>query len=183
MFIRPLYAVRATAACTCLIAGLVPRFTTTVHGQNSAPPPCEAASVITIDQIGDAELAGAVARAARGAQRRLRRDTCERVIDVFATTSGRPVRDVLADLQATAPAALSRVIFRDGQQSPSCRGSVAAFTGAGSRVVFVCGKVFARIDRAATELIVIHELLHTLGVGERPPRSNEIDQAVATHCH
>ena len=83
MFIRPLYAIRSTAACPAPDRRTCPPFTTTVHGQNSAPPSGEAASLITIDQIADAELAGAVARAARGAQRRLRRDTCERVVDVF----------------------------------------------------------------------------------------------------
>ena len=143
----------------------------------------EGAAVIGIDRIDDPHLAAAVTRAVRGAQRRLGRDRCVQVIDVFTTTAGRRVRDVLAELRASPPAALSRVIFRAGDESPACRGSAAAFTGPGSRVVFICGKVFAKIDRARTELIVIHELLHTLGVGERQPRSDEIDQAVAMRCH
>jgi hypothetical protein len=73
-------------------------------------------------------------------------------------------------------------MFRDGATSAACSGAVAAFTGPGSRVVFVCGARFAEIDRGRAELVVIHELLHTLGLGELPPRSSEIDRAVATSC-
>ena len=183
MFIRPLCAIRVAAACTCLSAGVVAFSIAPMRAQTvAAAASGEAAAVIGIDRIDDPHLAAAVTRAARGAQRRLGRDRCAQVIDVFTTTAGRPVRDVLAELRASPPAALSRVIFRDGRESSACRGSAAAFTGPGSRVVFICGKVFAKIDRARTELIVIHELLHTLGVGERPPRSSEIDRAVTAHC-
>jgi hypothetical protein len=132
--------------------------------------------------IDDGGVAAAVERAAGGARRRLERETCAGLVDQFTTPAGRPLRDVLTELNASPADALARIIFRDGTTSAACGGAVAAFTGPGSRIVFVCGARFAGIDRGRAELVVIHELLHTLGLGERPPRSSEIDRAVATSC-
>jgi hypothetical protein len=78
---------------------------------------------------------------------------------------------------------LSRAIFRDGHEHATCRTSpAAAFTGPGSRVVFVCGNRFGTIGRERAELVMIHELLHTLGLGEQPPTSGEINRIVARRC-
>jgi hypothetical protein len=148
-------------------------------GPRAVPAPAGAAHVASID---DGRVAAAVERATRGARRRLERQECAAVVDQFHTTTGRPLSDVLAELEMTPTEALTRVMFRDGGASAACGGAVAAFTGPGSRVVFVCGARFAEIDRGRAELVVIHELLHTLGLGELPPRSSEIDRAVATSC-
>jgi hypothetical protein len=37
-------------------------------------------------------------------------------------------------------------------------------------------------NRRTTEIIVIHEFLHTLGLGENPPTSQAITQRVAIRC-
>jgi hypothetical protein len=145
-------------------------------------PVAAASNVANVERIGDGAVAAAVERAARGARQRLERASCARLVDEFRTAAGRPLRDVLAELDASPPEALSRVIFRDDGAAAACGGSVAAFTAPGSRVVFVCGPRFAAVDRGRAELIVIHELLHTLGLGERPPRSSAIDRAVAARC-
>ena len=171
-------AAATAASCTWLCAGILQLLSASVHAHSKPAPE----AVADVAMIRDGGVSAAVERATRGARRRLEQEDCAEIVGDFATVSGRPLRDVLAELQLTPGAALSRVIFREGRESAACRGAVAAFTGPGSRVVFICGSRFPAIDRARTELIVIHELLHTLGVGELPPRSSEIDQAVAVRC-
>jgi hypothetical protein len=117
------------------------------------------------------------------ARRRLRRQDCVQVLHQFSDSSGRSLSDVLSSLALTPAGALSRIIFRDGRGAAACRSApIAAFTGAGSRVVFICGDWFMKVGRDDAERIVIHELLHTLGLGERPPTPGQIDRAVARRC-
>jgi hypothetical protein len=173
-------AAGTAASCTWLCAALL-LSSAAVHAR-----PRVTLSAITgvahVALIDDGGVAAAVERATRGAKRRLERESCAGLVDRFDTPAGSPLREVVADLGTTPAGALSRIIFRDGGTTAACGGAVAAFTGPGSRIVFVCGARFAAIDRGRAELIVIHELLHTLGLGERPPRSSEIDRAVATSC-
>jgi hypothetical protein len=170
-------------ALACVLTFVAPQFIAIAVLQTrprSAAPNVDGVAFTT--RIDDGHVAAAVERAARGARRRLQDGRCAGVVDAFGTRDGRPLRGVLAALNATPAEAISRVIFRDGGTSGACGGSVAAFTGPGSRIVFVCGGRFAGIDRGRAELVIIHELLHTLGLGERPPRSSAIDRAVATSC-
>jgi hypothetical protein len=37
-------------------------------------------------------------------------------------------------------------------------------------------------ELAAAEEVVIHEMLHTVGLGEWPPTSRQIDGTVASRC-
>jgi hypothetical protein len=48
----------------------------------------------------------------------------------------------------------------------------------------VCGKRFVQFDgnRAGGEILLIHELLHALAVGENPPSSARITKAVMNRC-
>lgn len=136
----------------------------------------------TVSRTHDGELVASIERAVRGARRRLGRQTCAAVTADFVDASGRSLAEVSAAFGRSPAESLSRVIFRDGRDSATCRTSpAAAFTGPGSRVVFVC-PAFLRLRRAAAELVIIHELLHTLGLGELPPTSNQIDRAVAVRC-
>ena len=55
----------------------------------------------------------------------------------------------------------------------------------GSRLVFVCGRDFARAWKKAPREIaatVIHEMLHSLGLGENPPTPREITYRVEKAC-
>lgn len=76
--------------------------------------------------------------------------------------------------------------FADGDETVQCRTDegVALFTALGSHVVHVCSKRFVRLaakpERA--EMLLIHELLHTLGLGERPPTSAHITSVVTRRC-
>jgi hypothetical protein len=67
--------------------------------------------------------------------------------------------------------------------SRRCRAAEAttAFTTPGSHVIHVCSARFADRFAAKTrdgELLIIHELLHAVGLGENPPSSSEITAVV-----
>ena len=77
-------------------------------------------------------------------------------------------------------------MIRDGEipkGSGRCRRPVAAaFTVRGSGVVFVCGRNFARQGPRLQENALIHEMLHSLGLGENPPSSKQISRQVEKRC-
>jgi hypothetical protein len=129
----------------------------------------------------DGELAASVWRAVRGAQGRLAKAECQRVLDDFVDSSGCPLRNALPVESSASDQWLAHIIFRNGGGAAVCK-HAAAFTRVGSRVVFVCPQRFTAVHRSVGELVVIHELLHTLGLGERPPTSHEIDRVVARRC-
>ena len=54
-----------------------------------------------------------------------------------------------------------------------------------SRVVLTCGQVFepyVRQNPTGAEILLIHEFLHTLGLGENPPSTSQITDRVAARC-
>ena len=80
---------------------------------------------------------------------------------------------------------LSLVVFVDGRNHGGCqRRGILAVTNPGSRVVGLCGSFYrtANEDPALAENIVIHEALHTLGLEENPPSSQEINKRVFERC-
>lgn len=120
--------------------------------------------------------------AIEGAARRLRRPECRLVFSDFKDASGNLLETNLIRL-AVHPAdyVLKSVWFADGSQKSQCKGRIAAFTEPGSRVVFVCGRHFEKKSRGS-ELQIIHEILHTLGLGENLPSSDEITKQVQRRC-
>jgi hypothetical protein len=77
------------------------------------------------------------------------------------------------------------VLFYDGSNEGPCRRPrVHAFTAPGSRVVWVCPSLgrLAAAEPGRAESIVIHEVLHTLGLAENPPTSDDITAAVERRC-
>jgi hypothetical protein len=82
---------------------------------------------------------------------------------------------------------LGWVVFADASARPHCKaGGSFAFTTPGSRVVYVCAaQLKDAVDRnlARAEAVVIHEMLHSLGLGENPPTSSEITARVQARCH
>jgi hypothetical protein len=126
-----------------------------------------------------------VRRVVQGAARRLGEPSCAAVLADFRDPAGRALRDRLDALDLDAPTYARRVFFYDGSNEGPCRRPrVQAFTAPGSRVVRVCpalGRLAASAPRRA-ETVVIHEVLHTLGLGEDPPSSDEITAAVERRC-
>jgi len=75
--------------------------------------------------------------------------------------------------------------FLDGASHPLCRrGRAYLFAGVGIARVFVCPEFAAKQigDPLTAESMVIHEVLHTLGLGENPPSSQEITRRVNARC-
>ncbi len=77
-------------------------------------------------------------------------------------------------------------MFAEGHGERLCRRSgVLAFTSPGSRVVRVCGDRFRPLPQREprqAEAVVIHEMLHTLGLGEEPPSPEQITARVRQAC-
>lgn len=130
--------------------------------------------------------AAAVERAVSGAARRLADERCQKVFDEFEDGDGQPLRSTL-DKWNMPPADYLRLIpFLDGSRRPLCRrGDVAFVTDVGVRRIYVCGRVFSAQqlrEPGVAESMVIHEVLHTLGLGENPPTSIEITRRVDARC-
>ena len=52
--------------------------------------------------------------------------------------------------------------------------------------MYLCGRQFALVDGnnpSQTEASLIHEELHSLGLGENPPNPKEITARVLAMCH
>lgn len=137
-------------------------------------------------RVGSLRSVGAVERALVGARRRLARPGCERILHEFRDREGRPLSEELRALGATAEAHLGTLFFYDGGERPTCQAATRplAFTHVGSRVVYVCPS-FADLERkdpVLAEAALIHESLHTLGLGENPPTSSAITARVMAAC-
>jgi hypothetical protein len=137
--------------------------------------------------IGLSPLHGAaVERAVAGARRRLARAECRRIFSDFADTTGAPLQQRLDAMRLDADVYLSRLVFTDGFAHRACQtGGALALTSPGGRVVHVCGPRFLRTQSrrpADADVVVLHEALHTLGLGENPPDSLTITRHVAARC-
>jgi hypothetical protein len=127
-----------------------------------------------------------VQRAIAGAGARLTRPDCQEVLDDFTDGAGQPLSTSLAATGRGPAAAFALLRFYDDRESPQCYGgAILAFTQVRSLVIRVCGRYFKHRflgNRVTTELIMIHEFLHTLGLGENPPTSQDINKQVAARC-
>jgi hypothetical protein len=136
--------------------------------------------------LSDSSTAAAVRWTLVGAAKRLARSKCQAVYSDFHDLAGRRLSERLAELGETGPGYLRLLVFRDGSSHERCRNSgVTAFTAPGNRVVYVCERQFERLWRDSSRLaeaILIHESLHTLGLGENPPSSLEITRRVLRRC-
>jgi hypothetical protein len=153
-----------------------------VGGSEAAPPaPLDPHGRM----IASSPAAGSIVMARAGAARRLANPKCAEVFRDFADDQGRPLQEKLDAYRLTGPEYLSLIYFADGSDDGRCGDeSVLANTKPGSRHVAVCrrfGRLY-REDRTWAEVVVIHEALHTLGLGENPPTSFEISTRVAARC-
>lgn len=138
-------------------------------------------------RIGDPMTRAALERAAVGALRRLGDPECQQIFSDFEDGEGRPLQETLDALGETGSSYLTgRVWFEDGSGTRACQSSgTVAVTRMGSPVILVCARqlwewIFH--DPAFVETILIHEELHSLGLGENPPSSFEINGQIARRC-
>jgi hypothetical protein len=142
--------------------------------------------ISTFPARADSGLAAPFDWAAAAASRKLADPRCLMVLSDFSDASGRPLTERLGDTGLTARALFERLEFRSGAHEPTCRNSrVDAFTHVGQRTIFVCPDgcfSVGRRDVPRGSSVLIHEMLHTLGLGEDPPSSLEITSRVAERC-
>jgi hypothetical protein len=126
-----------------------------------------------------------VERALAGARRRLEQPGCRRLLSEFHDQRGRPLGDALGAEGRHGSDYLARLLFYDGEGQPQCRRQATlAFTRPGSPVILLCGRFLkvSRVDPELAEAVLIHEALHSLGLGENPPTSAEITARVLNRC-
>ena len=136
--------------------------------------------------ITDGYLRDAVDHALRQAAESLESPKCQTLLTEFSDQQGRPLTKRLADLKMSLAEYVVAIIVEDGERYARCRDEVAlAFTVVGSRVIHVCGRAFARAaqrDAEEGKAILVHEVLHSLGLGENPPSSRRITYRVKELC-
>lgn len=136
--------------------------------------------------IAHGQTARLVRSALEGAARRLEHPGCEGLVDLFADGSGQPLRASLQKAGLSGADYLTLLVFYDGSRRAACRrGGIFAATDVGGRIVWVCPDAFVRLawsDPGTADVVVIHEALHSLGLGENPPSSDEINARVRSAC-
>ena len=140
-------------------------------------------------RISDPPRAAAVRKAVLGAFDSLGNGKCQGIFSDFRDASGQTLQEKLDALGETGQSYLSLVFFYEGSELPGCRSSkgqdISAMTTPGSRAVFICRANFSAGRRPKPfqpEAVIIHETLHSLGLGENPPTSDEITWRVFSHC-
>jgi hypothetical protein len=164
---------RPALAAALLLAG--------VRGNARAEAPHSASNV-------DPRLGPSVESAVVLAAVRLQTSGCLAVLQEFRDgATGRPLADRLAETGQTASEYMSRwITYTSGLGLRPCEDSERlAYTLPGSRVVFVCRDQFLSTWRKSEGLaanVLIHEALHSLGLGENPPSSKVITARVQKRC-
>jgi hypothetical protein len=128
----------------------------------------------------------AVRRAIEGALLRLQEPGCQHIFSDFKDRAGRLLQANLDALGLTPQTYVGFLLFYDGSSQRRCAsGEILGGTVPGSRVVYVCSVRFFETDRKdqrATEVFILHETLHSLGLGENPPAPIEISWDVMARC-
>jgi hypothetical protein len=136
--------------------------------------------------LSEAVRRAAVLSSLEGASKWLSVARCQTIFSEFRDPSESPLADRLTSLGVDGSAYLRQLFFQDGTGTPQCEsGGIEAFTARGSRVVFICGRQFERLwvtNNLRARAVIIHEALHTLGLGENPPSSEEITSRVLKQC-
>jgi len=129
----------------------------------------------------------AVRQALAEAGSRLEASACQGLFTEFESQDGRPLAAVLEGREETGASYLGWLTFYDGAGAEPCWNRQLgrfAFTVPGSPVIYVCPG-FANVLRRYPEEAVatlIHETLHSLGLGENPPSSRHIQERVLARC-
>lgn len=111
---------------------------------------------------------------------------CQQIFRDFHDAKGRALQARLDSLDHTGASFLQILRFANGERLSPCQSSgVLAATTPFSHVIFLCGIQFFEREHHDPEFaaaLVIHEMLHSLGLGENPPASNEITMRVLERC-
>jgi len=174
-------ALRSYAAVSLLAAAVLP-----LGGSAEAGPVRNDRPLGAYDQQ-------VVERVRARAAARLDDPACSRVLTDFKDRGGRTLESNLQPLGVSPSRYLLELSFVDGTRLPVCRNeTVMMAVTPGVPRVFVCpqgvGRLNSRLSRvefrsgSLAEAMVIHEMLHTLGLGENPPSTLEITERVRERC-
>jgi hypothetical protein len=167
--------VLATWGCVaCLLAGSATRTDAEDGGRRAitAPTPSRGWE----DSVPELE------RARAGARQRLSDARCEAVLADFTDVAGRRLDRVLQASGRSPQAQLDRLAFESGVGRYGCSSGQLAFTRIGSTDVSICVRPFTLLPPPQREAVLIHEMLHSLGLGENPPESAEVTARVLKRC-
>jgi hypothetical protein len=134
-----------------------------------------------------------VERVRTRAAARLDSPDCRKLLSEFKDGQGRTLEANLEPFGVSPSRYLLLLDFVDGTPLPACGNpAVAMAANPGRRHVFVCpvgpGRINSRLSKiefqsgSLAEAMVIHEMLHTLGLGENPPTTFEITARVRESC-
>jgi hypothetical protein len=113
---------------------------------------------------------------------RLKRPGCAAVFQEFVLPDGRTAQGELDHRQIGPEKLLESLVFSDGNRASACHnGRSLLITTPGSPLIRVCPG-FARLRPGPSAVLIIHESLHALGLGENPPSSREITNRVERRC-
>ena len=134
---------------------------------------------------GDAR--GVLQRIMTGTRRRLAHPACQALFADFVDRDKRTLSAILDAESRTAIDYFDELYFVEANNSHQCQRSPAliAFTAVRGRIIYVCTRpLIASLsqDASAGEILLIHELLHAIGLGEDPPSSAAITARVWTRC-
>jgi hypothetical protein len=176
---------RGVAVLRCALALVVFSSAVTSTAESSLAPPA-AIQPLAIPFSIDRRFAGDLRPSLEEAARKLGDGRCQEILTDFADPSGRRLDVSLAATGQSVPSYLGYVLFYDGRGTHPCADhQVLAWTTPGSRAVFICWDQFAERQRANSGYaanILIHETLHTLGLGENPPDARQITAQVIARC-
>lgn len=176
---------RSVAALPFVLALVVFSCAAASTAESSLSPPA-AIQPFTIPFSIDRRFARDLRPSLEEAARRLGDSRCQGILTDFADSSGRRLDLNLAAIGQSFPSYLGYVLFYDGRATRTCADhQVLAWTTPGSRAVFICWDQFAARQRANNGYgadILIHETLHTLGLGENPPDARQITAQVIARC-
>jgi hypothetical protein len=133
----------------------------------------------------DPALARAINVVVPRAAEKLRNERCQQLLSEFQDGNGRTLQENLEARGETASGYLRWLIFVNAAEDGFCvRGTPVAATNPGDRIIRLCSafRAIALSDPAHAANLVIHEELHSLGLGENPPSSYEITRKVVKHC-
>jgi hypothetical protein len=127
-----------------------------------------------------------VSTAVATAATKLSDPACRQVFSDFRDSAGRTMQENLNAASLSPRGYLDLILFYNGQGYSRCDArNIFASTSPGSRVVYICAPQFLeklRRDPGQAAALIIHEELHSLGLGENPPDSKEITARVIARC-
>ena len=137
-------------------------------------------------RAGTTSLEESLSKALAEAESKLSTEACRMVFSDFRDARGRTLQESLDGVGRSGGDYLQWMVFFDGHGKRRCeeRGTLAS-TSPASRIVYLCGPQFlekARSDPGLAATLIIHEELHSLGLGEDPPTSKQITAKVIERC-